>query len=384
MPRPGSVDDSYLAEIARTVAVLEDHHLLVLLDVHQDGFGPAVGSDGFPAWMTLTDGATNTHAGFPAYYATDPAVQQAFQSLWADARGPGGTGLVQDVEAGLRALGRRFASFPGLLGYDVLNEPWPGRVWQPCLGPTGCPRLDATELDPFYAGVDRALRSADPTHLVFFEPFVLFNFGSAPAGVRLPRGERDAGLSFHEYALGASGAESVLEHALAWSRATGGALLDTEWGATTDPAAIRSQAARFDSNLLPWIFWSFDGYVVRSLSRPPRGPNLDGPVLAALVRPYPLVVAGTPLSLSYDPATRVLRFAWSTERASGRGRFGAGAVTTLEVPPGTEPAGYHVLATGARVTSRPCSPLLTLALQPAVPRASVVVLPGGSCVPPAG
>ena len=34
--------------------------------------------------MTLTDGATNTHTGFPLYYVTNPAIQAAFQNLWND------------------------------------------------------------------------------------------------------------------------------------------------------------------------------------------------------------------------------------------------------------------------------------------------------------
>ncbi len=58
MPTPGVVDTAYIQQIASTVDDLASHFIFSLIDFHQDGWGPVVGSDGFPAWMTLTGDAT--------------------------------------------------------------------------------------------------------------------------------------------------------------------------------------------------------------------------------------------------------------------------------------------------------------------------------------
>jgi endoglycosylceramidase len=379
MPTPGVISRAYLAHLAATVATLGRHHVYVLLDLHQDGWGPTVGSDGFPAWMTLTHGATNTHAPFPDYYIADPATQAAFQSLWDDDPGPNGVGLQTDVADMFGALAAEFARAPNLLGYDAFNEPWPGTTWHPCLtAPGGCPSLVSAELDPLYARVDRAIRRHDRDHLLFTEPFVLFNYGMAPTTVGRPDGDPETGLAFHQYALSTADAADVLANAVTWSARTGGAVLDTEWGATQTTDAIEGQAAQFDSALVPWIFWSFDGEMAAHLTRPPSGPNLVASTVDAVVRPYPLVVGGTPTSLSYAPATHVLTAAWSTTEPDGR-RAAPGTVSTLEVPALDEPDGYSATVTGGRVTSAPCAPALTVASGPGAPAVSVTLTPGGRC-----
>src|SRR5262249_49400065 len=204
--------------------------------------------DGFPPWMTVTGTAVNSHTTFPLYYVTNPAIQQAFQSLWDNAAGPGGTRLQDRFGAMLRALGSRFAANPAVLGYDVFNEPWPGTTWSPCLNEAnGCPALDRSELDPFYASASRALRTVDRNHLLFVEPFVLFNYGQSTTHLALPGHDPAAGLSFHVYTLDTAHEPKVIENAEAWSRTTTGALISTEWGATTDSATITREAGELDS-----------------------------------------------------------------------------------------------------------------------------------------
>jgi endoglycosylceramidase len=382
LPAPGVVDRAYLAGLERTSELLAAHHVLVLLDAHQDGYGPSVGSDGFPAWMTLTGGAHNTHVGFPAYYVANPAVEAAFQHFWQDATTTGGERLQQADAAMFRAAAELFGTphspvSSDLLGYEAMNEPWPGVEWLPCVtAPKGCPAEDRALLDPFDARIDRAIRSVDPTHLVFVEPWVLFNFGNVATSIGLPAGDPRSGLSFHVYPVGPSSEEVLAElaHARAWSRRTGGALLVTEWGATTDPTTASRIESLLDRALLPWIFWSFDADVVRSLADPPTGANLDAPLVAVLAEPHPLAVAGTPKSLSFDWATRTMRFVYSTTPPPGD-RLLPGAITSVQVPRSAEPTGYRVEVTGAVVRSRPCAPMLELAAKPGAASVRVVVAP---------
>ena len=172
------------------------------------------------------------------------------------------------------ALAEHFGRNPLVLGYDAFNEPWPGPDWAPCATPpAGCPDQDRASLDPLYAKVTDAIRASDRRHLVFGEPFVLFNFGVNTA-MSLPGNDARSGMSFHLYAAEPSVEPNVVKSALDWSAATGGALLNTEWGATADTAAITRQADLLDGALIPWMYWSYDEEIVPDLHRTPGGDNL--------------------------------------------------------------------------------------------------------------
>jgi endoglycosylceramidase len=390
MPSPGKVSTSYLEEIAASVDILARNHIFTLLDFHQDGFGPAVGSDGFPPWMTLTNGAKQVKAPFPLYYIEDPAIEAAFQSLWDNAPGPGGIGLQQYAVEGYQAVARRFAHDPWVIGYDVLNEPWPGTTFEPCLAPSGCPSLVESELVPFYRRVVQAVREAGSHQIVFEEPFVLFNFGTSEPDLPRPPGTGPFGMSFHMYTLTPAAEPKLLANALGWAYSTGGALLDTEWDSTSGASGVLRQSAELAHDLIPWLYWSFAGCsagcapigkgaaVIGSLGYPPKGANLNEAIASSLVQPYPLAIAGTPERYSYDPTSRVLELAYATRRAGG-GRFARGTTTVLETPRSVYADGYTVRISGASVASPPCSPLLELLAIPGASRVSLRVSPGGRC-----
>ncbi|HEY5240896.1 MAG TPA: cellulase family glycosylhydrolase, partial [Polyangiaceae bacterium] len=365
MPTPGVVDTGYVQQVATTVSTLAAHDVYSLLDFHQDGWGPSVGSDGFPAWMTLTGDAVNdTDAGFPLYYQQNPALQQAFQSFWDDATGPGDAGLQDDYAAMFSAVATQFAGEPHVLGYDLFNEPWPGTTWSACLDdPNGCPSLDTGELGPAYAKAIAAIRAAGDQHLVFGEPFVLFNYGVSATSIPVPGGDPNAGMSFHVYPLSPNQAPDVVNNAVTWSMSTGGALLGTEWGASVSSITLTPESVALDEALVPWIFWSFSSELVPSFAQPPGGSNLVASTAAVLVQAYPLAVAGTPQALTVDPASQTMSFTWSTERPGGGG-YDAGTVTTFEAPALTYPGGYTATVDNGWITSAPCAVLLTVASKP--------------------
>jgi endoglycosylceramidase len=380
MPTPGVVDTVYVAQIAQTVHDLASHGIFSLIDLHQDGWGPTTGSDGFPDWMTLTGDAVNdTDAGFPFYYQQNPALQQAFQSFWDDAEGPNDAGLQDDYAAMFSAVAAQLAGEPYVLGYDLFNEPWPGTTWSACLNdPAGCPNLDTSELAPAYAKAVAAIRAAGDAHLVFGEPFVLFNYGVSTTSLPLPGADPSAGMSFHAYPLSPSQVPTLVGNAVAWSSSTGGALLATEWGATTSPLTLTPESTALDEALVPWIFWSFCCELVPSLQQAPGGSNLVASTASDVVEPYPLAVAGTPEALTIDPTADTLSFTWSTARAGG-GTFPTGTVTTFEMPALTYPSGYTATVTSGWITSAPCAPLLTVIAKPGADTVTVTVQPGGTC-----
>jgi endoglycosylceramidase len=139
-----------------------------------------------------------------------------------------------------------------------------------------------------------------------------------------------------------------------------------EFGATGDPAVLAAMLERADRHMVGWQFWHFCGCedptttgpgdeqaLVRDPARAPEGPNIDRGKLVQLARPYPRVVAGTPLGWSLRDG--VFRARWSTARvgagAAGR-RFGPRAATELAVPRRRFPRGYVARVRGGRVVSR--------------------------------
>ena len=230
-PEPGRIDEAYLERIARIVGWAKEEGLYVLLDMHQDLFSVKF-SDGAPAWATLDDGKpyASTSVWSDAYY-TSEAVQTALDHFWANHPGPDGLGLQDHYARVWRRVAERFRDEPAVLGFDLMNEPFPGRdaarlqeeiftrlaeLLRTKLGekaPTaqklmlmegtpegrkqvtawlrdmelyrsildaGTPILQAFErerLQPFYQRVRESIRQADTRHLLFLEPAMSSNIG---------------------------------------------------------------------------------------------------------------------------------------------------------------------------------------------------------------
>ncbi len=381
MPSPGVIDTAYLASFRQTIDTITSHGLLVLVDLHQDGWGPSLGDDGFPAWMTITHGAVDTNTTFPLYYITNPAIQAAFDSFWGNEPGPENVHLQDRVGTMMTALAKTVGNNPGVLGYDLLNEPWPGTVWQPCAtDPAGCPDQDEA-LDGYYARMAGAIRTQDPSRLLLGEPYVLFNFGMAPTTITLPGNDPASGMSYHLYPADPALEPAVQDFAIQWADRTCGAIVNTEFGATSDVIAIDREVNELDGSLVPWIWWAYNENFAGDMSKPIGETPINEPVVDTLVRPHPRAVAGTPLLHSFDVASRVLRFSYSTARADG-GSWPDGSVTEFQVAARTYPEGYQVRVTGGTVTSAPNAQVLTVAADAGAADVSVTIWPAGQPEPP--
>jgi endoglycosylceramidase len=376
MPEPGVIDQTYVDSIAHTVAVLAAEKIFTLVDFHQDGYGPLTHGNGFPEWATLTDGLPNPADPFPTYYLTNPAMQRAFENFWANRPGPDGVPLQTHYATMVRTVAAAVADEDYVLGYDLMNEPWPGEDFGACFAP-GCPEAEAAKLVPFGERMTEAIRAVDREHFVFSEPFVLFNFGQADtsiSGIGAPK----SGLSYHVYATTPEGDEQTMDRAIAAS-ARGDVLIATEFGATSNTATLRLLTAAFDSRLLPWIFWSYDENLVHDVSQPPGGSNLVTAAADALVRPNPMVTNGTPTAASFDPDTGAYTFEYSTRRPDGT-PADPKYRTSLVMPRRVYPDGYTVTVAGARI--RTCSATLVLRNDPGATTVRIEVARGGPCARP--
>jgi len=59
-------------------------------------------------------------------YFTSPAVQTALDNFWKNAPAPDGVGLQEHYARAWAMLARRYAEEPAVIGYDLMNEPFPG------------------------------------------------------------------------------------------------------------------------------------------------------------------------------------------------------------------------------------------------------------------
>jgi len=377
-PRPGVYDDAYLDSIADTVHTLAAHGIVSLLDFHQDLYNEKFQGEGAPAWAVQDGGLPNPALGFPGNYLANPAEWHVWERFWANAPAPDGVGLQDHYAHTWAHVATRFAGDRAVAGYEIMNEPWPGNLGIVCAVPlVGCPLFDG-KLTAFYRRVIPAIRTADTTHTVYYEPNVLFAQSDTTYVADVH--DRRTGFAFHDYCsteeLTADDTLCPPQDDLTVRRGTGYAngrmipSLITEFGATNDLPNVAGMVGFADKYRAGWLEWAYTGHdktssspdgqaLVLDPSRPPTGSNVLTAKLKVLAEPYPQAVAGTPTSWSF--AKGVFRLAYSTARADGAGRFGTGAVTEVAVPAIQFPAGYRVTVSGARVVSAANAGTLRLA-----------------------
>lgn len=379
-PRPPGADGrprysrGYLRSIARTQRMLARHGIKTLLDFHQDLYNERFEGEGWPDWQVLDDGVpSEPKEGFPNNYLVNQGLQRAFDNFWEN-EPAFGVGLQDRYARAWRHVAKRFRDSPGLVGYNIINEPWPGSQWPSCVSPEGCPAFDTQVLEPFSERVIAAIRKADPRTLVWYTPLVVFDFGADSS--HGDTGDERAGFAFNMYCL--AGGEScsagyglTLDNAEEQSEETGDALLLTEYGATNDMATLREIIDLTEQYMLSWQQWHYcecddpttTGPGVQSVvldpSKAPRGKNVNRAKLRVSSRPVPRAVAGTPVAYDFDLDSRRYELTYSTEAPDGD-RLPRKVLTRVFVPPIHFRDGYRATAEGAELVSRPNARIIRL------------------------
>lgn len=344
-PRPGQYSERYLRRIERVLDWAGRQDVRVVLDAHQDVFGPAFGHRGIPEWATRTDGLPFTpHPDdwFAEYF--EPAVQRAFTHLYEDHD-------LRRAQARMwRTLATRFAGHPAVLGYDLINEP----MGEPRPGedlPAAARRVEREQLTPMYNRLAGAIRPADRDAWLFVEPTPVVGEG-VPTGLGRIRDPRvvyaphfydtamEAGA---DYDPGAGWIEAYERAVTAYPRRYRVPVVVGEWGPPDSslPHMNRfyrdamASLGRYASGWAGYVWCYGGGYCALD------GTGAFRANKELTVEPYAEAVAGTVRSAAYDPGAGGYRLVY---RAAPRGS----RVSVLSVPPGA----WRITAQGGAVVRR--------------------------------
>lgn len=311
-PEKGVYDEAYLDAVEARVKWYTDRGVHVVIDMHQDVYGYGVGGNGAPVWATETDGQTAGNVPLQDKFwwlgYIDPAVIAAFRNFWAYDQHR----YLQDhYIAAFQHVASRFAGNPQVLGYDLMNEPFPGDLGKAIDG-----SFQRDWLPKFYQRLIPALRAVEPNKYLFFEPQSFgINFGFPAA---LPKIEDarsgDSRLVYapHLYPLflheGVAYNDIDRQQMRDWAK-NRSAELDLQQtplvvgeigGSDSTPGFgqyIDDAMAMLDQMGGGWAWWSNDpgswGLV--------DGQGNETPKVNRLVRTYPRAIAGEPVTFSFIP-----------------------------------------------------------------------------------
>lgn len=327
-PAPGLYDDSYTAALRSVIDTAWQHGMYVIVDFHQDGysrFASHGAGDGFPSWaISLRSPSDVPNNGpdrwhWPLLVATDATMHRSFADFYADANGVRSRFLT--------AVGRvaaTFASAPGVIGYDLLNEPW---------------GEERSELAPLYRDESAVIHAQHPGALVFIEGHVTTNLGLQS---RLPRPEagnvvyaphyyKPTNVLLNRWQGGTTSTQRAFTHMVDKASHWGVPLFIGEFGVH---ATVRNGGEyvadiydRLDACLASGAQWNYtpawndyvkDGWNGEDYNiLTPQGK----PRSNFRVRPYPRLTAGVPQQFRYADQTshmpRSLVFVWDHDATLG-------------------------------------------------------------------
>lgn len=343
-PEPGQYDEAYLDQVVRDIGRFHAQGFHVLVDMHQDVYAARFCCDGAPEWAIRDDGASFSLQENWAFNYFQPAVQAAWDNFWAYDEGDHAD-LQDHYVAMWQHVARRLRDVPGVIGYDIMNEPHPGSAFDTLevlarLDSTLSPDFDRERLGPFFQRAIDAIRKSDSERYIFFEPRYGSPGNGSPSWLEPlvdPRdGEPRIGYAPHLYSLELEkdGVYRADDETLPlWEKERRKELerqpmpfVLGEWGlafgATDADVFVRELMEMGERMLMSWLHWSWDPGGPTSWALYDRATKTLNPMFAVVDRPYPRVVAGEPSEWRYDEKTQTFTFTWTElDRVEGESEF---------------------------------------------------------------
>ncbi|EWC44765.1 hypothetical protein DRE_06543 [Drechslerella stenobrocha 248] len=361
-PVRGQYNQTYLDITAGIIKKLQENDIYTIVDQHQDVWGAQICGHGAPDWFVKPNWVAPAFKmpfpqklpfkvdanGMPSEadcksidWGTsylNVAVGDAFGRLYSNFEGLG------DMWAAYwRVLAERYGSMPGVMGYDLMNEPWVGNhIANPLLLVPGV--ADRVSMEPLWNKGNDAIRSVDDTTIVMFEGAtldILAGFTNVPGG----DGSKTA-HSYHFYnppQLG--GIEATIKNRIKDNNRLKTTGMLTEfmlWEQTESGLASSLEVVRkADKYLQSWTSWAYEELFLPTAGADHWGPAAFGtkswgtsgsgpvaplpagstigitepfPVLAIIqARTYAEATAGTTKSSHFEDATGKYWVSWTVD-----------------------------------------------------------------------
>jgi len=301
-PQKGVFNDAFFDKVDQQIKWAEKRGIYVLLDMHQDLYGPAFNGDGAPVWASRTDIPFTWNDPWGINYF-HPAVIASYDDFWASAD-------LQDhyAKTWLRAI-ERFKDRAIIFGYDLYNEPFFGSraPWN----------FERDYLGPFEDRLAARIRAIDRDRIIFYEPMI-FSSGGIPTFLPPPAVKANVGLAPHFYdpTLGLvhenpyDGDSSRMDSVMTLRTNECLGLGNIPWvlgefgiaSGTNSDRYVHDIYDKLENHMASGFYWAYG----RNSSMDPL--NQDGaekPRVNDMVRPYPMRIAGEPLSFSFDQNTKI-------------------------------------------------------------------------------
>lgn len=366
-PTQGDYDEAYFDYVDSVLDAADREGVHVMIDMHQDVYGPAFGASGAPEWTTRTDGLpfeADPANWFNNYF--QPAVMRAFTHLYDDAD-------LREAQQQLWVqVADRFEDHESLLGYDLFNEPF-GEFYEGEDWVSASARIESTKISDMYDRLISAVRSVDDDSWIFLEPTVLVGYG-VPTQLRTfddPRdGEPRLGYAPHFYNTGVEeggdwpGDDGFVENyeaaISAYPSANGMPMIVGEWGVPNsrtpgNAALVAAQVAAMERFAGGWSIWYYcrsdhGGYCAMDAS------GGAAPGNEPAFGPYARAVSGTPGAEHFDATTGTYTLSFTA--GAGQTEVWVPAASYAKAPKITATGGkahYDAKKQTLRITAKPGS-----------------------------
>lgn len=339
-PENGKYNFTYLNTMKTIVDKLGSFGIYSIIDLHQDLLTRYYCGEGVPDW--IVDPADNfpvpvlgntvfpTQSGYPnitqclshtfAEYYFSEAVSKLFQDFYDNKNGSR-----TKLEQYWSTVSSVFNTSEYVLGYELINEPWPGDIYaKPSLLEPSV--ADKVNLMPLYETLNTAIRSVDNKHIIFFEKS-LTDLAGATGFSDVPGGSSFRNRSVYSYHVYCApddkegnptnvvlcDAEDAVQFFVDYkdSKRLGGGGFMTEFGAlgnvTNSIEALEFLLALSDEVLQSWTYWqfkTFEDYTTQGTSEAfyDEHGKLQLNKVKTLARTYAPAIAGTPLLMKFSPS----------------------------------------------------------------------------------
>lgn len=348
-PVAGMDDEVFLGRYDALLDAAWQRRMYTIIDFHQDIYSERLCGDGFPDW-TIPEpkpAAESNCADWFVRYSKNEDVRSAFDRLWADSNG-----TRTALEALWDRMVARYWEKPGVIGFEVINEPHPGhaepKTWE------------STVLTDFYSSMTERIHQKAPLALVFFDASGLDAIG-ATTSMNKPAGDR---LVFapHWYdpaaLFGGTPSPANAQTGLAkWAdqgREWNVPVLLGESGVRRrlvgDGEFVLGLIDAVEDNQLHFTYWEYsdakDEWNEEDLSIVGTDGAEEEVMITHLVRPHPRAIPGDVVDYDFNVEARAFSVGYDVTRDGG--------VAEIAVSERAYPSGYRVeFANGCVDTSHP-------------------------------